>query len=287
MNKDARVKFTIRTTLLAGALLLAGDATPAFAQEGPGQPIYTFSFDPYTPMFTKSQEKLAETADSRFTSVLLANAVNYEPLLMNRRTQVHMGFWSGPGNHGNLVRLLDSINSGAAPCLDTRPAPNCAIWDEGATSSQQYPQYVEMLVEHWYDRGNTPAGSSTVKIYGKTYPNTNPLTFPAADRVWGQYSQRYADMARTFARATGKPVKAWCFVQGAGATRIFYVYEYPELQRLERERVVTVYCARKADADWRNPADWSIGTGSAACPAPTAPTVRAVPVDRLINVNNR
>src|SRR5690349_8506349 len=70
------------------------------------------NFDPYVPIFTKAQVKIAETAGSGFTSKLFANAVDYEPLLLSPRTQVHMGFWSGPGNHGSLARLLDSINSG-------------------------------------------------------------------------------------------------------------------------------------------------------------------------------
>ncbi len=162
---------------------------------------------------------------------------------MSPQTQVHIGFWSGPGNHGNLVRVLDSINfAGAAPCVSKAASPNCAVWDEGATTSEQYPSCVKMLEEHWYDRGNAPAGSTTVTIYGKTYRNINPLNFPAADRVWGQYSQRYADMAREFARKTGKPVIAWCFVQGVGPTRIFYAYEYSELQQLESEGVVQVFC---------------------------------------------
>lgn len=222
------------------------------------------NFDPYVPIFTKAQVKLAETASSSFTSKLLDNAVDYQPLLLSPHTQVHMGFWSGPGNRGGLVRLLDSINT--TSCMKG-PSPNCAVWDEGATEEEQYPSYIKMLEEHWYERGNAD-GSSTVTIYGTTYRNENPLDFPTADRIWGQYSQRYADMAREFYRHTGKPVKAWAFVKGALPTRVFYTYEYPELQKLEAEGVVKVYCANTPDADWTNPNDWTTGTGSASCPSP-------------------
>ncbi len=245
-------------------------------------------FGPYLPIFTSANIKIVQTANSSFTSQLLSNAVNYEPLLNTPGTQVHIGFWSGPGNHGNLVRVLDSINfGGATRCDRTAASPNCAVWDEGATTSEQYPSYVQMLVEHWYDCGNAPAGSRTINIYGKPYPNINPLSFPSADRVWGQYSQRYADLARIFASKTGKPVIAWCFVQGAAPTRIFYTYEYPELQELESEGVVQVYCAKTPDADWTNPNDWTQGTGSPACPSPSSPGVLGVAPEEPINVYDR
>jgi hypothetical protein len=92
-------------------------------------------------------------------------------------------------------------------------------------------------------------------------------------------------MARIFARKTGKPVMAWCFVQGAKGNRIFYVYEYPELQKLESEGVVQVYCAKTSDADWTNPGDWTDGTGSAACPPSNE--VPDVGPDEPVNVYNR
>ena len=41
-----------------------------------------------------------------------------------------MGYWSAAGNHGSLVRVLDTINSNTS-------SPQKAIWDEGATSSNQ------------------------------------------------------------------------------------------------------------------------------------------------------
>jgi hypothetical protein len=31
-------------------------------------------------------------------------------MLLLLSAQVHLGFWSGPGNHGALVSLLDSIS---------------------------------------------------------------------------------------------------------------------------------------------------------------------------------
>ncbi|MFH1830470.1 MAG: hypothetical protein ABH871_06825 [Pseudomonadota bacterium] len=85
------------------------------------------SFDPYTPIFVDPQTKLSETAEAGFTTQLLNDAVDYEPLLATSGTQVHLGFWSGSGNHGSLVRLLDSINT---HCFATESSPQCAIWDE-------------------------------------------------------------------------------------------------------------------------------------------------------------
>jgi hypothetical protein len=66
-------------------------------------------------------------------------------MLLLPPVQVHLGFWSGPGNHGALVSLLDSININCRPGNNT----NCAAWDEGVESSIQMPSYVEMLVEQW------------------------------------------------------------------------------------------------------------------------------------------
>jgi hypothetical protein len=288
MNRRTSITLIAHALVFSVVVLLVGNAP---AQNGSGD--WSNSFDPYTPIFTKAQVKTAETANARFTSALLANAVNYEPLLISpgtptrAATQVHIGFWSGPGNHGSLVRVLDSINRPSF-CSSTAASPNCAVWDEGATTSEQYPAYVKMLEEHWYDRGNAPAGARTVTLYGKTYRNINPLTFPQADQVWGQYSQRYADMARDFYRKTGNPVMVWCFVIGASGLRIFYVYEYPELQKLESEGVVKVYCANTPDADWQNPSDWTAGTGSASCPPPNSNAVLgAAPPEEPINVYDR
>ena len=150
MNKHPSIRLTTWVLLVSVVVLLAGSGN-AFAQGGPSGN----NFNPYVPIFTKPQVKLAETASRNFTSLLLANAVNYEPLLLRPKTQVNMGFWSGPGNHGSLVRLLIFINN---PHSHLRrlyekakgPSSNCAVWDEGATSSEQYPAYVKMLTEHWY-----------------------------------------------------------------------------------------------------------------------------------------
>ena len=57
-----------------------------------------------------------------------------EPLLATPGTQVHMGFWSGRGNHGSVLRLLDIVNEGPAAQADP---PNRAIWNEGV--SQKAP----------------------------------------------------------------------------------------------------------------------------------------------------
>ena len=74
-------------------------------------------------------------------------------------------------------------------------------------------------------------------------------------------------MAEPIAIATGKPVKVWCFVQGAKANRIFYAYELPQLRMMEQKGFVQVYFAKTPDADWTKPDDWINGT--AKTPAPS------------------
>jgi hypothetical protein len=217
----------------------------------------------YTPIFEDPSDKLEETSGQGFTKELYAEALAYEPLLEKPGTQVNMGYWSAKGNHGSLVRVLDSLND---PSSSTTQVPERAVWDEGATSSYQYPSYDRMLEEHWYDRDGAEGGK--VAIFGVRYTDPHPVTTAQADRIWGQYSQRYTDMAALFERATGKPVKAWCFVQGAKANRIFYKYELPELRSLERRGAVQVYFAKTQDADWIDPADWIAGTANAPAPLP-------------------
>lgn len=213
----------------------------------------------YQPIFAPPSDELAETAGQDFTEELYREALAYEPALDDSGTQVSMGYWSAAGNHGSLVRVLDQINSATTP-------PQKAIWDEGATSSNQYPDYVEILEEHWYERAAPKDGKVT--IYGKQYTDVNPVSTDQANDIWGQYSQRYADMARLIRKATGKPVKAWCFVQGAKVGRVFPKYELPELTKLEKSGDVQVFFARTQDANPYNAADWLEGTANAPAPLP-------------------
>lgn len=93
-----------------------------------------------------------------------------------------MGFWSGTGNHGSLVRLLDAINAYAG-----NGSVQKAIWDEGTQSSLQYPAYFEMNArEHWYERASPKDGKAV--IYGVSYAGPYPVTFAQADAIWGAYS---------------------------------------------------------------------------------------------------
>lgn len=218
-------------------------------------------FNPYTPVFTAPVAKIADTGSPSFTERLYYEALAYEPILAQPGAQIHMGYWSGAGNHGSLVRLLDAINS--TPSTDS--PPQRAIWDEGATSSNQYPDYVLMLTEHWYDRSAALGG--IVTIYGVQYGDPYPVTFQQADDIWGQYSQRYAETAYAFQSATGNAVKTWCYVIGARANRIFYVYELPKLRELEAAGAVQVFFAKTQDANWQNPDDWTEGTANAPVPA--------------------
>jgi len=133
-----------------------------------------------------------------------------------------------------------------------------AIWDEGTKSSLQYPQYVLMNAkEVWYERSSNIDGN--VVVYGVEYTDPYNVSFKQADDIWGKYSQRYADMARLIKDGTGKTVKIWCFVQGAKENRIFYLYEYPELEKLEKEGIIEIHFAKTPNADWRNPDDWYYG----------------------------
>lgn len=220
--------------------------------------------EPYKPVFTDPAEKLKETSSPEFSEDLYEEAVAYEPLLKTPGTQVTMGYWSSKGNHGSLVRVLDTINDGPA----TTP-PRKAVWDEGATSSYQYPEYDTILEEHWYERYVVKDGK--VKIFGVTYTDPHPVTADQADAIWGRYSQRYADMAKLIRKATGVPVRAVCFVQGAKANRVFYKYELPELKTLEQSGDAQVFFAKTQDADPDNPADWITGTANAPTPVPAAP----------------
>lgn len=223
------------------------------------------------PLFTSPEVKLAALADPLFTQELVAEAVAYEPKLTQSGMQVHMGYWSGAGNHGSLVRLLDSINAQPAE------AAQKAIWDEGVQTSLQYPSYVTMLDEHWYDRAAAVDG--VVTIYGEAYTDPFPVTFEQADEIWGSYSQDYADMAGYFQQATGNVVKSWCYVQGARANRIFYTYEYPKLQELEAAGTVQVFFAITQDADWQDPEDWTEGTASSPPPAASVSFVEQTSVE--------
>ncbi|MFH1125564.1 MAG: hypothetical protein V1703_00420, partial [Candidatus Altiarchaeota archaeon] len=213
------------------------------------------------PVFNDPSAKLAELSNPNFTLQLYLEATALEPLLNQSGTQVHMGFWSAKGNHGGLVRLLDDINYYSSGGEEVQRA----VWDEGTQSSLQYPSYVKMnSQEHWYERATS--NGSMVLIHGVEYADSYSVSIQQADEIWGEYSERYADMAVYFKEATGKKVQAWCYVENAKANRIFYTYEYPELEKLEKEGVVEVHFAKTQDADWKNPEDWITGTENAPMP---------------------
>lgn len=250
--------------LLASVPALIAPNLPAASFPGSGilSPSGTAVCDsPFSPEFTDPVQKLAATSSPAFTQQLYHEAVAYEPLLNTTGTQVHMGFWSGRGNHGSLAVLIDAVNSKSA---SPGESPHRALWDEGVTTQDQFPSYVTLLREHWYER-SAPLNGSVI-IHGTQYTDPFPVTFSRADRIWGQYSQRYTNMAPLIRNATGNPVKAWCYVEGVRADRIFYTYELPELRRLESEGAVTVYFAKTKTADWTHPSDWIEGTANAPVP---------------------
>lgn len=212
------------------------------------------------PIFTDPAVKLVDLSGSDFMQQLLDEAVALEPIVTTSGAQMHMGFWSGSGNHGSLVRVLDSINATSSSATP----PQRAIWDEGSTSSIQYPQYVLMNNEFWYDRAYFVDGVGVIR--GITYTDPYPVTPTKADEIWGAYSQRYAEMATSIKAATGNTVKVWCFVTGARRSRIFFTYEFPSLQTLEAAGTVQVFFAKTIDSDWTVVADWDEGTGNAPTP---------------------
>lgn len=76
------------------------------------------------------------------------------------------------------MRLLDAINSTSSSAIP----PQRAIWDEGVTSSTQYPSYMTMLHEHWYERTSYNA-EGKMTIYGVSTTDPYPVTFQQADDI--------------------------------------------------------------------------------------------------------
>ncbi|PKL64532.1 MAG: hypothetical protein CVV32_07565 [Methanomicrobiales archaeon HGW-Methanomicrobiales-3] len=257
--------FVILAILVLIPMVISGPAPMPGTVPGTGAASGVDLCSPFIPIFTDPAVKLAETSRPEFVLQLFDEAVAYEPLLATNGTQVHMGFWSGKGNHGSLVVLLDAINSAPVSAAGTI---HKAIWDEGVTSSYQYPSYVTMQNERWYERGYPVNG--TALIMGRAYVDPYPVSPEQADIIWGQYSERYAMMAVPLSEATGNPVTVWCYVEGARANRVFYTYELPILEELEKEGVVTVRFAKEQTADWTVPGDWIYGTANAPEPIPAS-----------------
>jgi len=241
--------------ILAAVFLLAGTSVLSPAPASCPAPVS------HEPVFVDPVEKLQQVRDPAYTQKLFDEAVAYEPLLATPGTQVHMGFYSAKGNHGSLLRLLDTVNEGPAA---TASPPNRAIWAMGINGYYPYASWERMMNEHWYERAFPVNGS--VMIFGKSYHDPYPVTFEQADAIWATYSDRFAAMAEPVARATGKPVKIWCFVEGAKADRIFYTVELPALKNLEEKGLVEIYFARNQQAEWGTMEDWI--RGSANAPAP-------------------
>jgi hypothetical protein len=257
---------TTRVLILGGVLLIAVIITASLVVSRMEMPCPAVacnctSVPAHEPVFADPAATMREIGDPGYTRQLYAEAVAYEPLLAAPGTQAHMGFYSAKGNHGSLLRLLDAINEG--PAAGATP-PNRAIWAHGVNAYYQFPSWVRVMDEHWYERA--AAVNGTVTIFGRSYQDPYPVTIGQAEASWAEYSRRFADMAGLIARATGKPVKIWCYVEGARPGRIFYTAEYTTLQKLETEGLVEVYFARSQDAEWDNPADWINGTKNAPPP---------------------
>jgi hypothetical protein len=210
-----------------------------------------------SPLFTDPVVKLAELESQAFTVKLFSEAVSLEAQLIRSGARVHFGFWSRSPHRDNLIVLLDAINSYVSSEVYR------AIWDEGTTtaSTKQYPSYVTMNREYWYERANAVGGKVTIN--GVTYTDPHPVTFAQADQIWGAYSKRYTDTARLIRQATGITIESWCFVEGARATRIFYTFELPELISLEATGDVYVHFAKSSSSSWQDHTQWITGTTNA------------------------
>lgn len=217
------------------------------------------------PIFTDPAAKIIELSDRSFSTKLFNEALVLEAKLAQRNCRVHMGYWSRYPNRDNLIRLLDAVNSYSST------ETHRAIWDEGTTTSTayQYPSYVRMNQEYWYER-TTPSSDGTVLIGGARYTDPYRVTTADADRIWGLYSQRYADTAAIIRALTGITVESWCYVQGARANRIFYSYELPVLISLEASGDVYVHFATTYEASWLDPGKWITGTSNAPTPEPAS-----------------
>ncbi|MCX5751801.1 MAG: hypothetical protein NT099_09105 [Candidatus Saganbacteria bacterium] len=246
-------KITINVSLFFAALLLfvficigCGQNTPVPANG---------------PIFTDPAVKLAQLQNPNFAYTLFYEAIALDSSLNQTGTHVHMGYWSlyNP-NRARLVTVMDAING------YTSTETYKAIWDEGTTTSTsfQYPSYITMNREYWYER--VSAINGYVAINGVTYHDPYTVTMQQANDIWGEYSKRYADMATVLHQVTGLTPEARCFVQGAKANRVFYTYELPELVSLEAIGSVDVYFALTTEANWRNPTDWIEGTSHAPTP---------------------
>jgi hypothetical protein len=72
MNRRISITLIARALLFSAVVLLVSNVNSVHAKGGPGD--RRNNFDPYAPIFTKSEVTIAKTADMRFTSTLLANA---------------------------------------------------------------------------------------------------------------------------------------------------------------------------------------------------------------------
>ncbi|MEI8330872.1 MAG: hypothetical protein WCF90_04360 [Methanomicrobiales archaeon] len=64
------------------------------------------------PVFPAHSKKIAALEDLAFTGTLSSQVFSIDPLIASPGTQVYMGFWSGKGNHGSMLLVLDAIKEG-------------------------------------------------------------------------------------------------------------------------------------------------------------------------------
>jgi hypothetical protein len=212
------------------------------------------------PRFTDPVVKLAATAKPEFRAQLWTDLLLLDPAFGTRGNQIHMGYWSGKGNHKALSTVLEDINLNGG-------ARTRAFFDEGISATQLLPAYRTMTAEAWYGRGKLVDGKGSLDGATKIV-DPFPTKMWQADQIWGQYSVKYAQMALDAHSATGKVVEVWCFVEGAASDRVFYKYELPVLKDLEAIGVVNVHFAKHRAAKYTNPADWIHGTANAPPPGP-------------------
>lgn len=144
--------FVVISFISIVSTVAAGNYLRRATLEEPKTALQAQEFRVIAPVFTDPLEKIAILNTSGFTDRLYAQAIALDPYLGKFGTQVHLGFWSGirstGSNHGSLIRLIDSINSfNSDPSQIGPQLVQRAIWDEGVSSSNQYPLYVKQINE--------------------------------------------------------------------------------------------------------------------------------------------
>lgn len=179
-----------------------------------------------SPLENEYDLKLAElNKKDTYVQKLLHQLQQQAPDIAKHGTQVHMGFWSGMGMDGVNRQGLRSLID-----LFDRASQHKVVWDEGTgqgvlANDADLPEYKAID-----DLSN--------RLYAAKHADLS-------NHLWAVFSERYTEVAELIEKATGKKIKAWCFVYDAQPNRIFRTAELPVLEKLEQQNLVDVYSLGK------------------------------------------